>query len=60
MDNALRELAFQRSSISELRRAARAGGMRSLLEDARTKIRNGITTPAEAARVTQSGELMLD
>ena len=30
-----------------------AGGMRSLLEDAKLKILRGVTTPEEIARITQ-------
>ena len=53
MDNELRELAFNRAPTNALRRAARAGGMRSLLEDGKLKILRGVTTPAEVARITQ-------
>jgi len=60
MDNTLREMAFNRSPLNELRRAARAGGMRSLLEDGRIKILNGITTPEELVRITQSAELLVE
>jgi len=58
MDNTLRELAFNRAPLNELRAAARAGGMRTLLQDGRTKIRNGITTPEELVRITQTAELV--
>jgi type IV pilus assembly protein PilB len=56
MDASIRELAFKQSQVSELRNAARAGGMRSLLEDGKIKIRNGVTTPEELARITQALE----
>ena len=58
MDNAIRELAFNRSPVGHIRQAARSGGMRSLLEDGRLKIRNGVTTPEELVRITQTAELM--
>jgi len=58
MDPTLRELAFNRAPLGELRAAARAGGMTTLLQDGRTKIRNGITTPEELVRITQTAELM--
>ncbi len=58
MDASLRELAFNRGSLSDLKKAARAGGMGGLLEDGRIKVRNGITTPEELARIAQSEELI--
>ncbi len=57
MDSTLRELAFNHAPLTEIRKAARAGGMRSLLEDGRAKIRNGVTTPEELIRVTQTSDL---
>lgn len=57
MNNTLRELAFNRAPLNEIRRAARSTGMRSLLEDGKLKIRNGITTPDELVRITQIQEL---
>ncbi len=53
MNNELRELAFKRAPTNQLRRAARASGMRSLLEDGKLKILRGVTTPDEVARITQ-------
>ncbi len=60
MDSALRELAFRQAALSEVRQAARAGGMRNLLEDGRLKIRNGITTAEELVRITQAAEFVTD
>jgi type IV pilus assembly protein PilB len=60
MDSALRELAFTQASLAEIRQAARAGGMRNLLEDGRIKIRNGVTTPEELVRITQTAEFASD
>jgi len=57
MTNPIRELAFKRAPLTDLRRAAIAGGMKTLLEDGRLKIRNGITTPDELVRITQVSEL---
>ena len=54
MNNELRELAFNRAPTAHVRRAARAAGMRSLLEDGKIKIMRGVTTAAEVARITQS------
>ena len=53
MNPELREIAFQRGSISDLREAAIRSGMRSLLGDGKIKILNGITTPDEVARFAQ-------
>ncbi|RMF72395.1 MAG: type II/IV secretion system protein [Planctomycetota bacterium] len=53
MNNELRELAFKRAPTNKLREAARASGMRSLLEDGKIKILRGVTTPAEVARIAQ-------
>ena len=58
MDGTLRELAFNRAPLGELRAAARAGGMKTLLQDGRLKIRNGVTTPDELVRITQTAELV--
>ena len=57
IDSTLRELAFNRAPLSELRAASRASGMRSLLQDGRLKIQNGVTTPAELVRITQTADL---
>jgi type IV pilus assembly protein PilB len=56
MDNTIREMAFRRAPLAELRRAAIASGMKTLLEDGRLKIRNGVTTPDELVRITQISE----
>ena len=60
MNNEIRELAFARAPASELRRAARASGMRTLMMDGKAKIFEGITTPEEVARVSQAEGLMID
>ena len=53
MNSEIRELAFQRGSISKLRDAAIRGGMRSLLGDGKLKILDGTTTPDEIAKFAQ-------
>jgi type IV pilus assembly protein PilB len=53
MNSEIRELAFQRGSISKLRDAAIRGGMRSLLGDGKIKILDGTTTPDEIAKFAQ-------
>ncbi len=60
MDNTIMELAFKRASLAELRRAARASGMRSLVEDGRRKVLNGTTTADELLRVTQAADVKLE
>lgn len=54
----LRELAFNRAPASQMRKAARAAGMRNLLEDGKIKILRGATTAAEVARITQAEGLV--
>lgn len=57
MSTDLRELAFRKATTSELRQTARAGGMRTLMEDGRLKVYQGITTPGEVARLAQAEEV---
>jgi len=54
MNSELRELAFTRAPTNKLRQAAKAGGMKTLSEDGRLKILDGITTPEEVVRIAQS------
>jgi type IV pilus assembly protein PilB len=60
MNNALRELAFNRAPLSEMRSAARAGGMRGLLGDGKLKVLSGVTTAAEMVHITQAEELSVE
>ena len=53
MNAEVRELAFKRASSAAIRKVAVANGMKTLLEDGRIKVLNGVTTPKEIARVTQ-------
>ena len=53
MNNEIRELAFKRAPTNQVRAAARAAGMRSLLEDGQRKILTGMTTAEEVMRSTQ-------
>ncbi|MFM1868444.1 MAG: hypothetical protein RL591_1852 [Planctomycetota bacterium] len=53
MNSEIRDLAFNRSSISKLRNAAVRGGMRSLVEDGKIKILAGQTTATEIANFAQ-------
>ena len=54
MNNEIRELAFAKAPTTELRKAAKAGGMRTLMDDGMLKIFKGTTTPAEVVRITQT------
>ena len=60
LNNEVRELAFARAPANELRKAARAGGMKTLLEDGKNKIFKGLTTPEEIAATTQAEGLVID
>jgi len=53
MNSELREMAFNRAPTNKIRRVAITSGMRTLLEDGRTKILDGITTLEEVVRTAQ-------
>jgi len=59
MNNELRELAFAKAPTGELRKAARASGMRTLMADGKIKIFKGITTPEEVARISQADQVLV-
>ena len=48
----IRDLTVERSSADEIRKVAIAQGMRTLRADGFEKVRNGVTSIAEVARVT--------
>ncbi|HPS53553.1 MAG TPA: ATPase, T2SS/T4P/T4SS family, partial [Phycisphaerae bacterium] len=54
----IRQMTFERATLAEIRKAAKAAGMKNLLEDGKMKIKNGITTPEELLRITQVEELV--
>lgn len=56
MTSTIRELAFNQAPLAEVRKAARAAGMKNLLDDGKRKVQHGITTPEELARITQEME----
>ena len=58
MNTEMRELAFNRAPASQLRKAARASGMRTLLQDGKIKILRGQTTADEVARTAQAEGLI--
>ncbi|MFK7760278.1 MAG: GspE/PulE family protein [Phycisphaerales bacterium] len=53
MNPEIRDLAFNKAQSSEIRKAAISSGMKELVEDGRTKVLNGVTTPEEIAKVSQ-------
>ncbi len=60
MSNEIRELAFRRAPIGQIRTSARNAGMRSILEDGKLKILRGVTTPEEVARIAQMEGVMAE
>jgi type IV pilus assembly protein PilB len=60
LNSEIRELAFNRASISKLREAAERHGMRSLLGDGKIKILRGDTTPMEVAKFAQAETLVAE
>ncbi len=54
MNHELRELAFNRAGAQEVRKAAKAAGMTTLLQDGHRKILRGVTTMEEISRITQA------
>jgi type IV pilus assembly protein PilB len=54
MNHELRELAFNRAGAQDVRKAAKAAGMTSLLQDGHRKILKGVTTTEEISRITQA------
>ncbi|MBT7170345.1 MAG: type II/IV secretion system protein, partial [Phycisphaerales bacterium] len=56
MTSTLRQMAFNREPLAKIRQAAIASGMKTLLDDGKVKIRNGITTAEELVRITQVAE----
>ena len=58
MNTEVRELAFNRAPLGQIRQAGVRGGMRSLVEDGKIKILRGDTTPEEIARFAQAEALL--
>ncbi len=53
VDEPIRELISRRGSLSELRAAAKASGLRTLREEGHRLVAEGRTTPPEAQRVVE-------
>jgi type IV pilus assembly protein PilB len=60
MNNELRELTFNMTPSNILRKAAKAAGMKTLLDDGRQKVFDGLTTPDEIAATTQEEGLVVE
>ena len=54
MNTELRELAFHRADVAKIRKAAKATGMSTLLQDGRRKILRGITSLEDLVRLAQA------
>lgn len=60
MSGPLRELTFAQAPAQELRRKARSGGMRTLLDDGVAKAVKGVTTLQEVLSICHAEALLLD
>jgi type II secretion system protein E len=58
MSEAMRPLIIERASSSSIKQAACARGMRTLRDDGWEKVKAGVTTVEEVARVTQEDEVL--
>jgi type IV pilus assembly protein PilB len=54
INNEIRELAFKRAPVNQIRAAAIANGMRNLLGDGKLRILEGKTTTGELAKIAQA------
>jgi type IV pilus assembly protein PilB len=53
MNAEIRDMAFNRATVGDIRKAAQASGMRNLLGDGKLKVLEGKTTLSEVARIAQ-------
>jgi type IV pilus assembly protein PilB len=60
LNNEIRELAFTKAPSNELKKAAIASGMRTLMDDGKIKIFRGVTTPGEVARIAQTEGVLIE
>jgi len=58
INDELREMIIQRRSATEMLHVARKKGIKLMREDAWTKVRKGLTTAEEVARVTKADALL--
>jgi type IV pilus assembly protein PilB len=54
LNDAIRKMVLERTSADEIRKVAVESGMRRLRADGFLKVKQGVTTPAEIARVTST------
>ena len=54
INNEIRELAFKRAPVNQIRAAAIANGMRNLLGDGKLRVLDGKTTTSELVKIAQS------
>ena len=55
MNTALREMAFQSEPTTNIRRQARLSGMKTIVEDAKVKAMDGLTSLAEVYKLSKGG-----
>lgn len=60
LNSEVRELAFAKAPTSEIRKAAIAGGMKTLMEDGKIKVFKGRTSASEVAKVAQKEGVIID
>ncbi len=58
MNNEIRELAFNRAPLGQIRQAGVRAGMKTLVQDGNIKFLRGHTTPEEIARFAQAEALL--
>ena len=56
MTEAIRPLVIERTSSTTIKQVACANGMKTLREDGWAKVKQGVTSVEEVARVTQEDE----
>jgi type IV pilus assembly protein PilB len=56
MNSTLREMTFRSEPTQNIRRQARLFGMKTLVDDAKDKAMEGVTTLAEVYRLEKSGD----
>lgn len=60
MNNEIRELAFNRAPLGQIRQAGERAGMKSLVQDGKIKVLRGDTTAEEISRFAQADTLLAD
>ncbi|MEE2912546.1 MAG: GspE/PulE family protein, partial [Planctomycetota bacterium] len=60
MNNEIRELAFNRAPLGQIRQAGERAGMKSLVQDGKIKVLRGDTTAEEISRFAQAEALLAD